>query len=676
MSSNGDQRAGITRVDVASALVLACVLTLVAFTAGGGDVDLPANTWVEIALTVLGFGLVTVVVLRGASAPAWGAVTLLLFAALAGLTALSVAWSVVPDKSWIEAGRTAGYLGAFAAAMATCRLAPERWRSLIIAIALTSVALSGWAALAKVFPASLDPQDHVGRLLAPFGYWNATGLMAALGLAPCLWLGAREEGSAAQRAAAVPAIALLISVVVLSYSRSALLAAVIGVAIWFAAVPGRLRGVLVLGLGGLGAIVIAGWALGEVAFTDDQITLPIRASEGHTFGVILVVVFAALAVIAYLVLSRADHVSLSAATRRRIGTVLICLLALVPIAAVGKAAVSARGLTGEVSHVWSDLTTAKSVGDNPGRLVDLANSRPSYWREGLTVGEHALLAGVGADGFGTAQYRYTDDTAIAADAHSYVIQTFADLGLIGLALSFGLLIAWSIASARPLRRRRGHHRDRAGEDDVDAFCAERAGMWSLLCAVVAFGVGSTVDWTWFYPGVAVPALVCAGWLAARGPLDQRVGVRPRGAESAAAVVPRLAATALAAVAVLIAWAIWQPLRSIDADNAATTALIQGNGSAALADANSAAASDPVAVLPLWELSDVYSDLGEPERARAEALNAVNLQPENPQSWGFLGAFYLSAHEPRPALSALERAHALDLSDPIISQELANARAGA
>ena len=129
------------------------------------------------------------------------------------------------------------------------------------------------------------------------------------------------------------------------------------------------------------------------------------------------------------------------------------------------------------------------------------------------------------------------------------------------------------------------------------------------------------------------------------------------------------------MAVLIAWAIWQPLRSIDADNAATTALIQGNGAAALADATSAAASDPVAVLPLWELSDVYSDLGNPGRARAEALDAVSLQPQNPQSWGFLGAFYLAVHEPRPALSALERAHALDLSDPIISQDLAAARAG-
>ncbi len=39
--------------------------------------------------------------------------------------------------------------------------------------------------------------------------------------------------------------------------------------------------------------------------------------------------------------------------------------------------------------------------------------------------------------------------------------------------------------------------------------------------VVAFGVSSAIDWTWFVPGVAVPALVAAGWLAGRGPLWER-----------------------------------------------------------------------------------------------------------------------------------------------------------
>ena len=44
-------------------------------------------------------------------------------------------------------------------------------------------------------------------------------------------------------------------------------------------------------------------------------------------------------------------------------------------------------------------------------------------------------------------------------------------------------------------------------------------MVTLLAVVVTYAVSSLIDWTWFIPGVTVPALVCAGWLAGRGPLS-------------------------------------------------------------------------------------------------------------------------------------------------------------
>ena len=68
-------------------------------------------------------------------AGAWGGVTLLLFAALAALTFASIAWSVQPDNSWVEANRTVAYLAAFAAALALARLLPERWPALLGALA-------------------------------------------------------------------------------------------------------------------------------------------------------------------------------------------------------------------------------------------------------------------------------------------------------------------------------------------------------------------------------------------------------------------------------------------------------------------------------------------------------------------------------------------------------------
>ena len=51
-------------------------------------------------------------------------------------------------------------------------------------------------------------------------------------------------------------------------------------------------------------------------------------------------------------------------------------------------------------------------------------------------------------------------------------------------------------------------------------------MITLLTVALAFGVQSAIDWTWFFTGVATAVLICAGWLAGRGPLSTPVGRAP------------------------------------------------------------------------------------------------------------------------------------------------------
>ena len=114
----------------------------------------------------------------------------------------------------------------------------------------------GYALLVKVFPATLDAGDTLGRLHAPFGYWNAVGVMAALGMAPCLWAGARRDRVGALRGLAVPALALLISVIVLSYSRGAVLVAVLGLALLVRLRPAAPARRAVLAVGAAGAAII------------------------------------------------------------------------------------------------------------------------------------------------------------------------------------------------------------------------------------------------------------------------------------------------------------------------------------------------------------------------------------------------------------------------------------
>jgi len=628
---------------------LATALAAYVFVTTGG-VDLGPNTWAEIVLTLIGAGLGVTAVLRSAPGRAWGAVPVWLFAALAALTIASIAWSVQPANSWIEANRTVSYLAAFGGAAALARLAPGRWPALVGGLAGTATVLCGYSLLAKVFPATFDPLDPLGRLRLPFDYWNAVGLLAALGLPACLWAGARRERARALRALAVPAVAVLITAIVLSYSRSALAVAVIGLAIWFALVPLRLRAAAVLGCGAAGAGVLISWALATHPLTNDHESLAARTSAGHSFGLLLVLVLGALTAVGFAVAFAIDRIPVPSQLRRRIATALLCLAALIPVAAVAGLAASSRGLSGEISYAWRSLTNSNNgVGDNAGRLLELGNSRSYYWHEGLKVGDHALLKGVGAAGFATAQGRYATSQKVAQHAHSYEVETFADFGLLGVAISFALLIAWAIAAARAVALRR------TVPAELDA---ERAGLQTLLVVVIAYGLQASIDWTWFIPGTTLLALVCAGWLAGRGPLSRPVGIaRERPARRSLAVGAGIAA--VAAVAILGAWAMLAPLRSANADDAAYTALGQNNTATALNDARTAANSDPLDYQPLWTIAAVYSKLGDSAAVVAEYRKAAALQPQNGQTWLQLGIYQLDTlHEPGAALPALETAQLL------------------
>jgi tetratricopeptide (TPR) repeat protein len=191
--------------------------------------------------------------------------------------------------------------------------------------------------------------------------------------------------------------------------------------------------------------------------------------------------------------------------------------------------------------------------------------------------------------------------------------------------------------------------------------------------VIVFGVQSGADWTWYFMGVTVPALLCAGWLAGRGPLGSPVARPPLRASILARPAVGAAVTALAAVALVGCWLIWQPLRSADAVVSSENAAGQGRLSAAFADARRAAAFDPLALQPLFLLSSLYQSAGDLTAARAQLVKAVRLQPDNSASWLQLGSFDLQNHQPRLALASLQRAYTLDPTVPATGITLQQAK---
>jgi Flp pilus assembly protein TadD len=114
-------------------------------------------------------------------------------------------------------------------------------------------------------------------------------------------------------------------------------------------------------------------------------------------------------------------------------------------------------------------------------------------------------------------------------------------------------------------------------------------------------------------------------------------------------------TALLAVALIGAWVMWQPLRSVQA-----MADAENHPATAFASARTAASRNPLSIEPLSQLSVLYQEANEPRAARAELVQATQLQPQNPQPWLWLGQLDLANGHPSDALVAMQQVFALNL----------------
>jgi hypothetical protein len=571
-------------------------------------------------------------------------------------TAASIAWSWAPDASWIGASQMLAYLSAFAGVIMLARPWARGWATVLGGLGLWSVTLCAWSLLVKVFPSALAPGNQFGRLQAPFGYWNAIALCAGMGVPCCLWLGARRDGGRHLAALAAPALTLLIAVLVLSYSRSADAAAAVAASLWLIVVPLRLRAIAMLVIGAAGAAVLSVWFLTHHGLAGNYVQLSAQDHAGHVFGVVLLVVLVLVSVAGVAVSEAMDRTTVPEATRRRIGTGIVALIVVAVIGAFGAVATSSRGLGGEISYRWHELTSPAATvsSGNASRVFQFGSSRPVYWHEALAVGDGSPLKGVGELGYSIARLQHPLSSETVFQAHSYVFETYADLGVIGLVLSGLLLAAWLAATGRAL----------LGSDaGSNAACGprmehpERIGLATLAAVVLAFGIQGTLDWTWFFTGLAVPALIAAGWLAGRG-----AGEQP--AESTRLASPLDRPGALAVIVLLVAavlvggWLTWRPLHSAQlVDNAAS-----------LGDAQAAQGADPYSLLPYEALSVFDLLRHRPAVAAADLRRGTRVQPHNPQAWSALAQFYIQRGQWKAAVPALQEVHSLDLSgDPAALQ---------
>jgi hypothetical protein len=630
---------------------IALVMALCAFVARGGT-TLEPTTWTEVALMLAGAALCAVAFIRPRVAGHAGVGTVAAFAALTVLTVVSISWSLTPGDTWLEGERMLAYLAVLAAGVALGRLAPGRASAVVQGIALGATVVTAYAVATKVFPGILAPDEPYARLRPPFDYWNGVGVAAAIGVPPLLWLGARRSGHAAANALAWPALGICITGLLLSYSRGALLMLIIGLAVWFALVPLRLRAVLTL-LGVLAiTLPVVAWTFAQDGLTLDQPPLSLRESAGLQLGAMLLVMLVVLTIAGLAAGFLAAHRPPSERTRMRASRVLVLALACMPAIAILALANAPGGISGQVSKAWRQATdpTARSPANTPGRLTATSSVRARYWREAVKVYELSPWIGTGPGSYGELRLRFRTDRSSIRHAHGYVPQMLADLGWAGMGLSLLTLAAWLWAASRALglrRRSRGRPWD-----------AERVCLATLAAVVVVFGLHSAVDWTWFIPGNAVPALLCAGFVAAYAAPGEGVLLATRGRRAGGALIGGL----VLLVALAASWAALQPVRSEHAEAAAFDRLDRGQVPQAAAIARIAHERDPFALNPLFDIAAIDSADGNTAGAQRALERAVRLEPRTAETWRRLGAFRRDAlRDYKGALRAYQTAYYLDPS---------------
>ena len=623
---------GVSRVGVLAITVLAGALALAAMVAGGGS-GFGGLLRVGGASVLVLTGLLVLFALGLVPLPRPGTSGLALVATTATLvvwTGATIGWSIVPDHSWEYFNRTVVFivfLGLGLVLAAAGGTVAARLGASALATAFGVVLL--WALLSKVFPRLDSSGDTVARLNVPVDYWNALALLADGGLVLALWLGAlRERTRRLRMVGALLAYAATLGLL-LTLSRAGLAAAVVAVCLWLAlSRRDWVVGALFLAATALPAAAVGGWAFTRPALVEPGATHADRASDGTTFGA-LALLGAGVAVALVVLGSRRR---LGEESRHKVGRGLLAAVAACVVLGL-LALVVAVG--NPVTRAWDQVTAPCSqLSNNPrSHITSLnPNSRLCWWSEAWRVFAGKAPLGAGAGSFEVARKRYRRNAASVTEPHSIPLQQLADGGVVAFLLFLGLAGSAGAACVCAVRRLRGE---------------ERAAAVGLLGLPVAYAVHALVDYDWDFLAATAPTLLALGVVAGAG--------RPLVVSRRRPLVA--AAGALVAISLLASFSF--PRLAERSNRSALAAIDAGDLERASDDANRARFLDPLSVDPLYTLAGVAARQRKGSEALRRYVQAVNLEPQNPDTWYSLGIYEFFAGNMCAAYTYLNHAYTLD-----------------
>jgi hypothetical protein len=600
-----------------SAVLVAALCVVIAYENGG--YGLTARTIVAIgvlwALIIgIGFGLLPRV------APTWAALAIGSFlAGLAAWTLVSTVWAPSAEVAFDEFNRVSLYLAIFAlAALAATHVSLGRWvDGLTIGVAVTALISLASRLFPSLFAASRDLGVFlpyaVTRLSFPVGYWNGLAILVGLGFPLCLRaaLVCRRPPARALALAATPVLA---SIIYLASSRGGAVAAVVGIAVFFACTDRRwaaLGALLSLATSSALAIVV-------LAQRRTLVNGPLASGAAAGQGRIAAVLICACCLLAGALLLVGERAlrgrfrPRAALGRAIVGAVVVAVLAAILLShPVRRLESFKRPLAaGRVSP--SDFATAHLLSGN-------GSGRWQFWTAAVDEFRSSPLHGGGAGSYRFWWSQHASFTYSLRNAHSLYLEVLAELGIVGFVLIAGVMLSGLATAGLRVRA--------AGGD-------ERVTHAALAAVFGAFAVAAAIDWVWQLPVVTVIAFVALGLLAGPGSSPEtRTPVRRVGRPGSHRLAIGIAVLALA-WAMICAQAIpWLAASKISDSQAAVR---RGDISGAVQNALDAKSLQPWGSSPYLQLALVDEQRGDLPSARRWIADAINRDRRDWAVWLIAG----------------------------------------
>jgi hypothetical protein len=550
--------------------------------------------------------------------------------ALVAWTALSTLWSADVPQTVLEVERGLVLVTGVGALLLVARRSST---SALLGGVIGGIAPIALYALAtRLFPERLGVFDSIAvyRLAEPLGYWNALGMVVALGLLLSAGFVARAR-SVRVAAAAAALVPVLAATLYFTYSRGAWTALAVGAVAATAVDPGRLRfAAAVLAVAGP-AVVAVGLASSSPGLTRQEASLVAASREGHRLALWIVLLALAGAVLGAAFVAAGRRIVIGRTVTRAFAAVLAAAV----LAGLGLVVARFGSPPAIAERAWNAFAAPppQIEGDLNDRLFSFSgNGRADLWRAAWAEAKREPLLGGGAGSFESHWLQHREVSLKVRDAHGLFVETLAELGPLGLALLVGALAVPLVAAVR---------------------ARKTPLVPAAFGAYVAYVVHAGVDWDWEMAALTLTALLCgcALLLASRQGLER---VRPLGLRSRVA----FGAIGVAVAAFVLVGAVGNGALASAGDE-----LVKGNLAAAEREARKAARWAPWAAEPWQQLGEAQLRSGRPAAAAASFVRGI---AEDPGSWRLW--FDLARATNGPARDrAFERAAALNPLSPEIAR---------